>query len=82
MWGNVQLSEGLRSLWAFPVAKFPKFLLFFCLHSIIVKLKQYEEFFPAFHALTVDILQTLGKLLEHSDSLIHLNALDILILLQ
>ncbi|CAG06646.1 unnamed protein product, partial [Tetraodon nigroviridis] len=27
--------------------------------SIIVKLKQHEEFFPAFHALTVDILQTL-----------------------
>uniref|UniRef100_H2SPN9 Centrosomal protein of 70 kDa n=1 Tax=Takifugu rubripes TaxID=31033 RepID=H2SPN9_TAKRU len=32
----------------------------FCLHSILVKLKQHEEFFPAFHALTVDILQTLG----------------------
>ncbi|XP_056883130.1 centrosomal protein of 70 kDa isoform X2 [Takifugu flavidus] len=28
--------------------------------SILVKLKQHEEFFPAFHALTVDILQTLG----------------------
>lgn len=53
----------------------------FCLHSIIVKLKQHEEFFPAFHALTVDILETLGKLLEHSNSLNHLNALDILILL-
>lgn len=53
----------------------------FCLHSIIVKLKQHEEFFPAFHDLTVDILQTLGKLLEHSDSLNRLNALDILILL-
>ncbi|XP_034408452.1 centrosomal protein of 70 kDa isoform X2 [Cyclopterus lumpus] len=28
--------------------------------SIIVKVKQHEEFFPAFHALTVDILHTLG----------------------
>ncbi|XP_041822220.1 centrosomal protein of 70 kDa isoform X2 [Chelmon rostratus] len=28
--------------------------------SIIVKVKQHEEFFPAFHALIVDILQTLG----------------------
>lgn len=35
-----------------------------CLHSIIVKLKQHEEFFPAFHALTVDILRTLGKMLR------------------
>uniref|UniRef100_A0A8C4IVJ4 Centrosomal protein of 70 kDa n=1 Tax=Dicentrarchus labrax TaxID=13489 RepID=A0A8C4IVJ4_DICLA len=29
--------------------------------SIIVKVKQHEEFFPAFHALITDILQTLGK---------------------
>lgn len=49
----------------------------FCLHSIIVKLKQHKEFFPAFHDLTVDILQTLGKILQHSDSFNHLNALDI-----
>ncbi|XP_038571591.1 centrosomal protein of 70 kDa-like [Micropterus salmoides] len=28
--------------------------------SIIVKVKQHEEFFPAFHALIMDILQTLG----------------------
>lgn len=29
--------------------------------SIIVKVKQHEEFFPAFHALVLDILQTLGN---------------------
>lgn len=29
--------------------------------SIIVKVKQHEEFFPAFHALIMDILHTLGK---------------------
>uniref|UniRef100_A0A3Q3VYA1 Centrosomal protein of 70 kDa n=1 Tax=Mola mola TaxID=94237 RepID=A0A3Q3VYA1_MOLML len=28
--------------------------------SVIVKVRQHEEFFPAFHALIVDILQTLG----------------------
>lgn len=33
-------------------------LLFF---SIIMKVKQHEEFFPAFHALVTGILQTLGK---------------------
>uniref|UniRef100_A0A3B5APH1 Centrosomal protein of 70 kDa n=1 Tax=Stegastes partitus TaxID=144197 RepID=A0A3B5APH1_9TELE len=29
--------------------------------SIITKVKQHEEFFPAFHALVTEILQTLGK---------------------
>lgn len=29
--------------------------------SIIIKVKQHEEFFPAFHALITEILQTLGK---------------------
>lgn len=32
----------------------------FTLCSIIVKVKQHDEFFPAFHALTTDILHTLG----------------------
>lgn len=49
----------------------------FSLHSIIVKLKQHADFFPAFHGLTLDILQTLGKMLKHSDRDSLLNALDI-----
>ncbi|XP_076580023.1 centrosomal protein of 70 kDa isoform X3 [Chaetodon auriga] len=36
--------------------------------SIIVKVRQHEEFFPAFHALTVDILQTLG--VSHLDDIL------------
>lgn len=36
--------------------------------SIIVKVKQHEEFFPAFHALVVDILQTLE--VSHLDDII------------
>ncbi|XP_035533316.1 centrosomal protein of 70 kDa isoform X2 [Morone saxatilis] len=36
--------------------------------SIIVKVKQHEEFFPAFHALITDILQTLG--VSHLDDIL------------
>nr|XP_046238665.1 centrosomal protein of 70 kDa [Scatophagus argus] len=36
--------------------------------SIIIKVKQHEEFFPAFHALIVDILHTLG--VSHLDDII------------
>ncbi|XP_073318564.1 centrosomal protein of 70 kDa [Pagrus major] len=36
--------------------------------SIIVKVKQHDEFFPAFHALTMDILQTLG--VSHLDDIL------------
>lgn len=41
----------------------PNICMFFfsSLCSIIVKVKQHEEFFPAFHALVLDILHTLGK---------------------
>uniref|UniRef100_A0A669F783 Centrosomal protein of 70 kDa n=1 Tax=Oreochromis niloticus TaxID=8128 RepID=A0A669F783_ORENI len=40
-------------------------LLFF---SIIMKVKQHEEFFPAFHALVTGILQTLG--VSHLDDIL------------
>uniref|UniRef100_A0A671V983 Centrosomal protein of 70 kDa n=1 Tax=Sparus aurata TaxID=8175 RepID=A0A671V983_SPAAU len=36
--------------------------------SIIVKVKQHDEFFPAFHALTTDILHTLG--VSHLDDIL------------
>ncbi|XP_068446740.1 centrosomal protein of 70 kDa isoform X2 [Clinocottus analis] len=36
--------------------------------SIIVKVKQHEEFFPAFHALILDMLQTLG--VSHLDDIL------------
>ncbi|XP_037640854.1 centrosomal protein of 70 kDa isoform X2 [Sebastes umbrosus] len=36
--------------------------------SIIVKVKQHEEFFPAFHALIMDILHTLG--VSHLDDIL------------
>ena len=34
--------------------------------SIIIKVKQHDEFFPAFHALITDVLHTLGKQLAFS----------------
>ncbi|KAL7370316.1 hypothetical protein ABVT39_025522 [Epinephelus coioides] len=36
--------------------------------SVIIKVKQHEEFFPAFHALIMDILQTLG--VSHLDDIL------------
>lgn len=30
-------------------------------HSIIVKLKEHEEFFPVFHSFILELLQTLGE---------------------
>lgn len=31
-----------------------------CVVSIIVKLREHEEFFPAFHSLVLELLHTLG----------------------
>ncbi|XP_049425892.1 centrosomal protein of 70 kDa isoform X2 [Epinephelus fuscoguttatus] len=36
--------------------------------SVIIKVKQHEEFFPAFHALIMDIFQTLG--VSHLDDIL------------
>lgn len=41
-----------------PLLLLTTLLLFF---SILLKVKQHEEFFPAFHGLATQLLQTLGK---------------------
>ncbi len=42
--------------------------LVFVFHSIIVKLKEHEEFFPVFHSFILELLQTLGKNKLYSQS--------------
>ena len=37
-----------------------KCFLFVCFASIISKVKEHEEFFPAFYSLVMELLQTLG----------------------
>ncbi len=37
-------------------------------HSIIVKLKEHEEFFPVFHSFILELLQTLGENKLYSQS--------------
>jgi len=37
------------------------FIVTFVFNSIIVKLKEHEEFFPVFHSFILELLQTLGE---------------------
>ncbi|XP_039463473.1 centrosomal protein of 70 kDa isoform X2 [Oreochromis aureus] len=50
------------------MARFPELLGDIDIDSIIMKVKQHEEFFPAFHALVTGILQTLG--VSHLDDIL------------
>lgn len=50
------------------MARFPELLGDVDIDSIIMKVKQHEEFFPAFHALVTAILQTLG--VSHLDDIL------------
>ncbi|XP_035768808.1 centrosomal protein of 70 kDa [Neolamprologus brichardi] len=50
------------------MARFPELLGDIDIDSIIMKVKQHEEFFPAFHALVTAILQTLG--VSHLDDIL------------